>query len=83
MEERFTKRSAGTPVLVAADLVTGYGRGLAPCWDALLDGRSAISRVTRFSTEHAVSDQAATVQGLDPSAEASLAMQMLTPCWKG
>ncbi len=38
------------PVVVMADMVTPYGRGTEACWQGLLGGKTAISRVTRFKT---------------------------------
>ncbi len=67
------------PVVAHVDMTTAYGRGLDACWKGLLDGRHALSPVTRFDTSHHRTRWAGTVDTLDPDAETTLCMQMLTP----
>lgn len=62
--------------IVAVDLITAYGKGVECCWQGMLDGRSVASKVERFSTEHFISNLAATVPGIKPSDEKSLIEQM-------
>jgi 3-oxoacyl-(acyl-carrier-protein) synthase len=64
-------------VVVASDMITPYGMGVDACWQGLLAGRTAVSRVTRFSTKAFQSDVAATISGLIYHGEESLVMQML------
>jgi len=66
-------------VIAYIDMVTASGRGLDACWNGLLGGRHALSPVTRFDTSHHRTHWAGIVDGLDPDAEPSLCMQMLTP----
>jgi 3-oxoacyl-[acyl-carrier-protein] synthase II len=64
-------------VIVAADILTPYGKGIDACWEGLLANRTAITPVTRFKTEAFQSDHAGTVTGLVYHGHASLVMQML------
>lgn len=64
-------------VIVAADCLTPYGMGVEACWQGLLSGKTAISRLSRFATGAFMSDYAATVAGLDYHGGRSLVMQML------
>ena len=66
-------------VVVAQDLMTAWGSGVAACWQGALRGRPAFSRVERFRTDAFQSHLAALVAGLDAGAEDSLVMQMLRP----
>ncbi len=45
-------------------MVTPYGRGIEACWQGLLAGQSAISRVSRFKTAAFHSDYAGIISGL-------------------
>ena len=65
------------PVIVMADMVTPYGRGTEACWQGLLGGKTALSRVTRFKTAAFHSDYAGIVNGLRYHEGASLVMQMM------
>jgi len=65
------------PVVVMADMVTPYGRGTEACWQGLLNGKSAISRVTRFKAAAFHSEQAGIVSGLRYHQGESLVMQMM------
>ncbi len=60
-----------------ADVITPFGKGIDPCWQALLEKRSAVTPVSRFATGAFNSDLAATVPGLDYLGEKSLVMQLL------
>jgi 3-oxoacyl-[acyl-carrier-protein] synthase II len=62
--------------IVAADLVTAYGKGIECCWQGMLEGRSVASEVERFSTEHFISNLAATAPGINPVVGKSLIEQM-------
>ena len=66
-------------VVVACDLVSPYGWGVASCWEGLFSGDSAIRRIDRFPTGSLRTDKAALVAGLDPDADESLVMQMVRP----
>ncbi|OQW96449.1 MAG: hypothetical protein BWK77_04640 [Verrucomicrobia bacterium A1] len=66
-------------VVAGADIVTAYGWGVAPCWQGLLSGRSAITRVDRFGARAFQSPNAGIVRDLDPAAADSLVLQMLKP----
>jgi 3-oxoacyl-[acyl-carrier-protein] synthase II len=65
------------PVVVKADMVTPYGKGVDACWKGLLSGRSALSRVERFKTAAFHSDYAGIISGLRYHEQPSLVMQML------
>ncbi len=64
-------------VVVAAEMLTAYGWGVAACWNGILSKKTAISRLSRFSTQAFQSDYAATINGLKYRGQDSLAMQML------
>jgi 3-oxoacyl-[acyl-carrier-protein] synthase II len=66
-------------VAVAFDLVSPYGWGIDACWEGLLSGRTAIRRFERFPGGSFPTEKAAFVQGLDPTADETLVMQMLEP----
>jgi 3-oxoacyl-[acyl-carrier-protein] synthase II len=71
------------PVVVMADMVTPYGRGIEACWQGLLAGTSAISRVTRFKTGAFHSGFAGIISGLRYHEGDSLVMQMLQTLFEG
>ena len=64
--------------MVAADILTPFGKGIDSCWSALLENRSAISPVTRFATGAFFSNYGATIPDLVYHGETSLVMQMLS-----
>lgn len=64
-------------VIVAADMITPYGRGAAACWEGLLSRSTAITPVTRFITSSFISNVAGTIKGLAYHEGESLVMQML------
>lgn len=66
-------------LVVSCDLLTAYGRGIDLCWQSLLSGASAISRVRRFDTRPHATSFAGIIPGLDATLSDSLCMQMLTP----
>jgi 3-oxoacyl-[acyl-carrier-protein] synthase II len=66
-------------VVVAADMVTPYGRGIEACWQGIRSGRTAIADVDRFRTEAFHSSCAGIVPGLSYHGDLSLVMQMLAP----
>ena len=69
-------------VIVAGDIVTGYGWGLDACWDGLMSGRTAIGPLDRFSTQPFKSHNAAVVVDLSSGRADSLVLQMLSPLLK-
>jgi 3-oxoacyl-[acyl-carrier-protein] synthase II len=71
------------PVIVSADMLTPYGRGIDACWQGLLAGQSAISRVSRFKTAAFHSDYAGIIGGLRYHEQTSLVMQMLQLLFEG
>ena len=71
------------PVIVMADMVTPYGRGTEACWQGLLGGKTALSRVTRFKTAAFHSDYAGIINGLRYHEGASLVMQMMELLFEG
>lgn len=70
-------------VVVDCDCLTPYGMGSDACWQGLLSGRTAISRLTRFATGAFMSDYAATVEGLVYHGGSSLVMQMIDRLFAG
>jgi 3-oxoacyl-[acyl-carrier-protein] synthase II len=77
MEGRGVSSTSMKAVVVAADMITPYGRGIDACWKGLIVGQSAISRVTRFETGAFHSNYAGIVHGLRYHEHVSLVMQML------
>ncbi len=71
------------PVVVSADMLTPYGKGTDACWQGLLAGQSAISRVSRFKTAAFHSDYAGIISGLRYHEQTSLVMQMLQSLFEG
>ncbi|MFA5394209.1 MAG: beta-ketoacyl synthase N-terminal-like domain-containing protein [Candidatus Ratteibacteria bacterium] len=69
-------------VVTGGDIVTGYGWGLALCWQGLLDGNTAIKPIKRFETETFQCGNAATIEGIDLNPDKSLVMQMLSPLFR-
>jgi 3-oxoacyl-[acyl-carrier-protein] synthase II len=65
-------------VIVASDILTPFGAGTDACWDGLLANRTALSRMSRFSTKAFFSDVGGTIPGLKYQGESSLVMQMMT-----
>ncbi|HEY6011049.1 MAG TPA: beta-ketoacyl synthase N-terminal-like domain-containing protein [Nitrospirota bacterium] len=70
-------------VVVASDMITPYGRGTHACWEGLNAGRTAVSRVDRFSTKAFQSDYAGIVSNLQYRGGTSLVMQMLRLLFDG
>lgn len=66
-------------VVVYYDVVTSYGWGVDSCWRGILSGETAISRLSRFSTESFQTKNAAVVPDLVSSRHESLVMQMISP----
>lgn len=71
--------TAERAVVVAADMVTPYGRGTEALWRGLGSGKSAIGGVTRFSTTQFPASTAGIVPGLRYHGGESLVLQMLRP----
>ena len=59
------------------DLITAYGRGLAPLWEGILSGKSRIDKLERFPTSSCLCHNAATISELSRLKQDSLVMQML------
>ena len=64
-------------VVVSCNMVTPYGLGADTCWDGIMSGQTAISRLGRFNTNAFHADCAATVDNLEYLRKESLVMQML------
>ncbi len=64
-------------VVVSCDMITPYGQGIDACWKGILSGKTAISKLNRFSTRAFQSDYAATVKNLEYLQKDSLVKQML------
>lgn len=64
-------------VVVSCDMVTAYGQGTDACWEGILSGKTAISRLNRFNTRSFQSNYAATVKNLSYLQRDSLVKQML------
>jgi len=58
-------------------MVTAFGRSSDVCWENILGGRSAISRIARFRTKAFVSDYSAALDTLRYHGQESMVMQML------
>ncbi len=71
--------TAERAVVVAADMVTPYGRGTEALWQGLGSGKSAIGGVTRFGTGQFPASTAGIVPALDYHGGESLVVQMLRP----
>ena len=69
-------------VVVAADMVSPYGWGVDPCWEGLISGNTAITRLKRFPTESFQTNNAAVIPDLENNAGESLVMKMLTPLFE-
>jgi 3-oxoacyl-[acyl-carrier-protein] synthase II len=65
-------------VVVSCDMITPFGCGAEACWEKIVAGETAISRLTRFPTTAFLSDNAATVGALNYRGGMSLVMQLLT-----
>jgi 3-oxoacyl-(acyl-carrier-protein) synthase len=65
-------------VVVASDLITPYGMGVAAAWEGLLAGRTAVTEVKRFNTAAFHSNVAGMINSLLYRGQDSLVMQMLT-----
>jgi 3-oxoacyl-[acyl-carrier-protein] synthase II len=83
MEGRGDPSTPMKAVVVASDMITPYGKGIDACWQGLFAGRSAISRVSRFTTAAFHSDYAGIINGLRYHEHASLVMQMLQALFEG
>lgn len=75
--------TAAKPVIVQADIITPYGKGIAPCWNALLGSRSAVSPLKRFEASAFSSSIASTISDLEYLGDSSLVMQMLERLFSG
>jgi 3-oxoacyl-[acyl-carrier-protein] synthase II len=69
-------------VVVASDIITPYGHGVDVCWNGIMSNRTAITPVTRFTTQAFHSVYAGTVPGLIYHGDTSLVMQMLVSLFK-
>ncbi len=64
-------------VVVSCDMITAYGLGTDACWEGILSGKTAISRLNRFNTRAFQSNYAATVKNMRYLQKDSLVKQML------
>jgi 3-oxoacyl-[acyl-carrier-protein] synthase II len=64
-------------VVVESDILTPFGPGIDACWDGLLANRTAITRISRFTTKAFLSDYGGTISGLKYHGDSSLVMQMI------
>lgn len=71
--------TAERAVVVAADMVTPYGRGAEALWQGLGSGKSAIGEVTRFAAGQFPASTAGIIPGLSYHGGESLVVQMLRP----
>jgi 3-oxoacyl-[acyl-carrier-protein] synthase II len=71
------------PVVVSADMLTPYGKGIDACWQGLSAGQSALSRISRFKTAAFHSDYAGIISGLGYHEQTSLVVQMLESLFTG
>ncbi|OGW27393.1 MAG: hypothetical protein A2X59_11190, partial [Nitrospirae bacterium GWC2_42_7] len=58
-------------------MVTPYGNGIDVCWENILAGRTAISKLKRFDASAFQSENAGTIEGLKYHGKSSLVEQML------
>jgi len=78
MEKRRISTTGMKAVIVSCNMVTAYGKGTDACWEGIIAGKTAISRLNRFPTQAFQSDNAATLEGLEYRHGESLVMQLLT-----
>lgn len=71
--------TARRAVVVAADMLTPYGRGMDALWQGLGSGGSAIGNVSRFGTGQFPASTAGVIAGLRYHGGESLVLQMLRP----
>ncbi len=64
-------------VIAGYDLITAYGLGVSPLWRGLLEKKTCINNLRRFSVKSFQSVNAACVDGLTYLKNKSLALQML------
>jgi len=57
-------------------VITSMGPGLTTLWDGLIQKKTAIDKVKRFSTDHCISDQAALIKGLKSPGNRSLILNL-------
>lgn len=79
MEGRRISPSKIKAVVVSCDMTTPYGQGTDACWNSILSGKSAVSRLNRFNAKAFQSGYAATINGLKYHQKDSLVIQMLEP----
>ena len=77
MENRQISENIIKVVAVACDMITPYGKGTDACWENILSGRTAISKIKRFDVSAFQSEYAGTVEGLEYHGKSSLVEQML------
>lgn len=64
-------------VIVDAGMITPFGAGIEPCWQGLMENRTAVAPLQRFATAQFGSAIAAIVPGLEYHGDRSLVMQLL------
>ena len=77
MSSKINDTVGSSAIIVDYDVITPYGIGLDLCWDSLLNSKTAIGEIDRINTENFITGNAALIEGLDPSLEDSLVVQML------
>jgi len=63
--------------IVDSNIITPYGLGIDICFESLMSGNSAVSKLERFETRHFVSDKAAVIKDLNTPTSESLVFRML------
>ncbi|MCD6328017.1 beta-ketoacyl-[acyl-carrier-protein] synthase family protein [bacterium] len=66
-------------VITTCELMTPYGLGEDACWDGLMSGKTAVKKLKRLDTNAFRTLNAAIAPDLNPNADSSLVMQMLSP----
>ena len=69
--------SSSRVVICDYDIITSFGQGIAPLWDALLNNRTSIAKVHRFDTTNFSSSFASMINDLDCQSQESLFLQLL------
>jgi len=76
MSSKINKTVMPRAIVVDYDVITPYGLGLDPCWNGLLNGKTAIGKINRINTENFITNNAAIIKGFDPNLDDSLVMQI-------
>ncbi len=65
------------------DIITPYGLGTEACWQGLLSGKSALTKLERFDTAEFKSNMAGIIPGLEYHQGKSLVYQMFEKVFEG